>query len=199
MNFLVGDPYGFQRFLRAIHSNGLSLVIYMVAFWKLAKFGTSDAKELLLRISKQQNYLSWQQGRLWNQRALKPGPVSGVISKQLQSRKLPYQLTQYFDKVNFALRSRKRNLKFIKYYTMMMKLVFDSIMYLLRRPYYFYDVFIALCMLPRIESILKFLKNCLKAFIQLFKPSERFIVRERVARVRMADRLPMNNHLLILH
>ena len=50
MNLITGNPYGFQRFARALQDNSLKLAVYMFFFWRLAKWGTEDARDLLKRI-----------------------------------------------------------------------------------------------------------------------------------------------------
>ena len=50
MNLISGNPYGFMRFVRAIQDNSVRLAVYMFFFWRLAKWGKNDARELLGRI-----------------------------------------------------------------------------------------------------------------------------------------------------
>ena len=88
----------------------------------------------------------------------------------MQAMKSPFQVSQYASKVDQAILSRKFRLKFIKWYTLMMKTLFDGIMRLVRQPMHLFDVAIALYSLPRIESVLKAIVRVLKRFIRIFKP-----------------------------
>ena len=59
ITFITGNPYGFPRFMRTIQDNGFKLTIYFFFFWRLAKWGTEDARELLKKIDIQNRYLDW--------------------------------------------------------------------------------------------------------------------------------------------
>ena len=50
LNLMTGNPYAFQRFVRTIKDNGIKLGVYLIFFWRLAKWGADDARELLKRI-----------------------------------------------------------------------------------------------------------------------------------------------------
>ena len=78
-NLIAANPLGLHHFMRALQENSLRISLLALAFWRLAKWGSNDAKELLQRIGMQNRYLTWQQGRLWNIADGKPGPSSGIF------------------------------------------------------------------------------------------------------------------------
>ena len=118
----------------------------------------------------QDQYLSWQQGRLWNMAKGRPGGTSALIFNQMQALKSPFQVTEYAGKVDKAIMSRKFRLKLIKWYTLMMRQIFESIMKVVRQPMYLFDVAIALYSLPRVEAILKAIIRLLKRLARIIKP-----------------------------
>ena len=173
MNLVAGNPYGYLRLMRAVQDNSVKLAVYAVFFWTLARSGAADSRELLKRVGMHERYLTWQQQRLWNLALKRAGSTSTLLLSEMQKLKAPFELTQYVTKVNSAINARKVRLKMIKWYTLMMKAVFDSIMVILREPMYLFDVAIAIYCLPRFEQVLKTLLNVLRQFARWFKPSRR--------------------------
>ena len=205
MNLITGNPYGFQRFARALQDNSLKLAVYMFFFWRLAKWGTEDARDLLKRIGMQERYLSWQQARLLNKTQMTgvAAGTSGLLFNTMQQKKAPFQLSEYVGRVNSAIRTRKSRLQVIKWYTYLMKSVFDTIMKVLRNPIYFFDVALVLYWMPRLDFILKAILTFLRGFSRIFGGNRRALNQraadnENNARRRAARRVAMD-HLVLLH
>ena len=91
----------------------------------------------------------------------------------------------------------------IKWYTYLMKSVFDTIMKVLRNPIYFFDVALVLYWMPRLDFILKAILTFLKGFSRIFGGNRRALNQraadnENNARRRAARRVAMD-HLVLLH
>ena len=82
--FPMANPLGLHHFMRHVQENSLKLSLVALCFWRLAKWGSNDARELLNRIGMQNRYLSWQKERLWNLAQNKPGMSSGIVFAQMQ-------------------------------------------------------------------------------------------------------------------
>ena len=185
----------------------MKLAVYLFFFWRLAKWGTEDARDLLRRIGTQERYLSWQQSRLLDRHQMTgpPAGTSGLLFSTMQQKRAPFQLSEYVGRVNSAIKTRKSRLKMIKWYTWLMKGVFDTIMKVLRNPMYFFDVAIVLYWMPRLDFILKAILKFLKSFSRIFGGRRRIVRRNAAdidelnnARNRAAQRVAMGQ-LALLH
>ena len=101
--------------------------------------------------------------------------TSGLLFNTMQSKKVPFQLSEYMGKVNTAIQTRKSRLRLIKCYTGMMKGVFDAIMKVIRNPIYFFDVAIVMYWLPRLDFILQAILKVLKGFSRVFGGNRRVL------------------------
>ena len=97
------------------------------------------------------------------------GPASGVLFQTMQSKRTPFQLKTYTQKVHLAIRSKKIRLKLIKWYTFLMKAIFDMIMNVFRNPIYVFDVAIVSIWLPRFAFLFRGFKKLLDFFARIFE------------------------------
>ena len=92
------------------------------------------------------------------------------------------------NKILATIRSRKITLKMIRWYTLMMKAIFDTVIKVMSNPMYMFDVSFVLFWMPRFNFILRAILSFFKLFSRLFGSS----VRIRDANARVVNRIAIN-------